>query len=70
MEAAALFAVGVIAGGAVVYSTRKTLAPPPKPKEIPPRPGQPPSTTFRKDVILAEPSEGLCPLRLDLIGRV
>jgi hypothetical protein len=59
IEAAALFAVGVIAGGAVVYSTRRT---PPVPAQ-PPVPSTPPSVpALRKDVITGEAmSEGQFP---------
>jgi endonuclease G len=51
IEAATLFVVGVVAGGALVYSTRKAL-PPPTP------PPSPPAT--RKDVLYGQPMlEGL-----------
>ena len=45
IEAAALFAVGVIAGGTLVYSTRKPYSPPPPPKQAVP---------VAKDVAIAE----------------
>ena len=49
IEAAALFAVGVITGGVVVYTTRKALPPPsPRTKEEPQAP------TFRQDVVVGE----------------
>lgn len=50
IEAAALFAVGVLTGGAVVYSTRKPSPQPPSP----PAQQQPPPPAFRKDVITGE----------------
>ena len=50
IEAAALFAVGVITGGALVYTTRKSTPPPPSPPSQ--RPSTPP--TFRKDVHAGE----------------
>lgn len=54
IEAAALFAVGVVAGGAVVYSTRKTLPPPTK--------TPPPPPTVQKNVLFGQPvSEGSFP---------
>lgn len=59
IEAAALFAVGVITGGALVYTTRKSTTTPPSPRS------QQPSTspTFRKDVHAGEVmSEGQPPL--------
>jgi hypothetical protein len=51
IEAAALFAVGVITGGVVVYTTRKALPPPsPRPQES----QAPTSPTFRQDVVPGE----------------
>ena len=67
IEAAALFAVGVIAGGAVVYSTRRT---PPVPAQ-PPVPTTPPPSVpaLRKDVIAGEAmSEGQSPFLRVLTG--
>jgi hypothetical protein len=45
IEAACLFAVGVIAGGTIVYTTRKSLPPPPPPKQ---------ATPVQKDIAVAE----------------
>ena len=50
IEAAALFAVGVLTGGAVVYSTRKPSPRPPSP----PVQQQPSPPAVRKDVITGE----------------
>ena len=58
IEAAALFAVGVITGGALVYTTRKSTTTPPSPPSK--RPSTPP--TFRTDVHTGEVmSEGQSP---------
>jgi len=46
IEAAALFAVGVVAGGALVYSTRKSVPP-----AVPP-PVTPLSRNVRKGVVV------------------
>jgi hypothetical protein len=50
LEAAALITVGAIAGGAVIWSTRRT-SPPPLPPQAPP--SQPPA--LRPDLLTAEP---------------
>jgi len=61
IEAAALFAVGVIAGGAAVYSTRRTTPVPAQPP-VPTTP-PPPVPAFRRDVTVGEPmTEGAIPL--------
>ena len=53
VEAAALFAAGCIAGGALVYGTRRTAPPPPPPQQPPPTTAQTPA--LRRDVLVAEP---------------
>jgi hypothetical protein len=50
IEAVTLFAVGVIAGGALVYSTRKALPPPSQPPRAP---------ALKQDKLVGQPlSEG------------
>jgi hypothetical protein len=54
IEAAALFAVGVIAGGAVVYGTTRSVPPPPPPAQKPQVPAP------RQDVRAGEPMAEGC----------
>ena len=66
IEAAALFAVGVFAGSALVYTTQRT-APTAQPPV--PTPAAPPVPTFRKDVMVGEAmSEGQSPPSKDVDG--
>ena len=51
IEAAALFAVGCLAGGAIVYGTRRDVPPPPPAQQ--PTKAAPPA--LRRDVLIAEP---------------
>ena len=50
IEAVALFTVGVIAGGAVVYGARKSVPPPPPPAQQPAK-----VPAVRQDVRFGEP---------------
>jgi len=63
IEAAALFAVGVLAGGTVVYSIRKPSPRPPSP----PTQQQPPPPALRKDVITGEVVSEGTPIKSSLL---
>jgi endonuclease G, mitochondrial len=63
IEAAALFAVGVVTGGAVVYSTTKHSPRPPSP----PAQQQPPPPALLKDVITGEVVSEGTPIKSSLL---